>query len=151
MEDLVEARYTRRKTEHLKAINLKLERLRVLLRICHELQYLPHESYEFAMRSLDSEIRRFLQDRLLLDNKERATFLAPVSQGIPFLGVRVFPGLIRLQRSGWTRFKRKLRDRERAYLEGEIDGETFVQSVQSPVGHIRHANTYHLRMSFFHT
>ena len=53
VEDLVEARYSRRKAERLKAINLKLERLRVLLRICHDLRYLPHESYEFAIRSLD--------------------------------------------------------------------------------------------------
>lgn len=53
VEDLVEARYSRRKTEILKRINLKLERLRVLLRLCHTLQYLPHRSYEFAMRSLE--------------------------------------------------------------------------------------------------
>ena len=53
VEDLVEARYTRNKTEGLKAINLKLERLRVLLRLCHEVQVLPHRSYEFSMRSLD--------------------------------------------------------------------------------------------------
>ena len=53
VENLVEARYTRNKTEGLNAINLKLERLRVLLRLCHEVQVLPHKSYEFAMRSLD--------------------------------------------------------------------------------------------------
>lgn len=53
VEDLVEARYSRRKTEILKRINLKLERLRVLLRLCHEMQYLSHRSYEFAMRSLE--------------------------------------------------------------------------------------------------
>ena len=53
VEDLVEARYARRKADRLRRINLKLERLRVLLRLCHELTYLPHGSYEFAMRSLD--------------------------------------------------------------------------------------------------
>ena len=53
VEELVEARYSRRKAEHLKAVNLKIERLRVLLRICHDLQFLPNQSYEFAMRSLD--------------------------------------------------------------------------------------------------
>ena len=53
VEDLVEARYSRRKKELLKHINLKLERLRVLLRLCHTLHYLPHRSYEFAVRSLD--------------------------------------------------------------------------------------------------
>lgn len=53
VEDLVEARYARRKPERLKAVNLKLERLRLLLRLCHDLQLLPHQSYEFAVRSLD--------------------------------------------------------------------------------------------------
>ena len=53
VEDLVEARYARRKTDRLRAVNLKLERLRVLLRLCHETQLLPHKSYEFAMRSID--------------------------------------------------------------------------------------------------
>lgn len=94
-------------------------------------------------------VRQFLKDRLLLDLKEKATVLAPVSQGIPFLGVRVFPGLIRIQPSGWLRFKRKLREREREYLSGEIDEGAFVQSVQSLVGHIRQADTYHLRRDFF--
>ncbi|MDP6775697.1 MAG: diversity-generating retroelement protein Avd [Candidatus Latescibacteria bacterium] len=59
VEDLVEARYTKRKTERLKAINLKLERLRVLLRLCHDLHYLPHQSYEHASRSL-AEVGRMV-------------------------------------------------------------------------------------------
>lgn len=53
VEDLVEARYSRRKAERLKAVNLKLERLRVLLRLCHDAQILPHQRYVFAARSLD--------------------------------------------------------------------------------------------------
>jgi hypothetical protein len=56
---VVEARYTRRKVDRLRAINLKLERLRILLRITHDLQLLPHKSYEFATRSLD-EIGRMI-------------------------------------------------------------------------------------------
>ena len=53
VEELVVARYSRRKAEYLKGINLKIERLRVLLRISHDLHYMPNPSYEFAMRSLD--------------------------------------------------------------------------------------------------
>ena len=98
-----------------------------------------------------SKVRRFLRDRLLLHLKENAILLAPVAQGIPFLGFRVFSGLIRVQRSGWIRFVRKMRDRERAYLDGQMDEGTFVQSVQSLLGHIRHANTYHLRRNLFGT
>ena len=52
-EELVEARYTRRKRDRLHSINRKLERLRILLRLSHDLQALPHRQYEFAMRSLD--------------------------------------------------------------------------------------------------
>ena len=53
VEDLVQARYTRRKSDILKGVNLKLERLRVLLRLCHDLQYLPHQGYEHAARSIN--------------------------------------------------------------------------------------------------
>lgn len=53
MEDLVEARYTRDKRARLVHANLRLEKLRILLRLCHDLGYLPHASYEHAMRALN--------------------------------------------------------------------------------------------------
>ena len=97
-----------------------------------------------------SQVRRFLRDPLRLELKEEGVGLAPVSQGIPFLGFRIFPGLVRLQRPSWTRFKRKVRDREHAYREGQLDEGGLVQSVQSLLGHVQHANTLRLRRSFFH-
>ena len=96
-----------------------------------------------------ARVRGYLHDRLRLELKEDAVFLAPVSQGIPFLGFRVFPRLIRLQRAGWTRFKRNVKERERAYREGKLDERGLVQSVQSLLGHIQHAHTLHLRRNFF--
>ncbi|MGD8846762.1 MAG: diversity-generating retroelement protein Avd [Desulfobacteraceae bacterium] len=53
VENLVEARYSREKRSVLVAVNFKLEKLRVLLRLCHRLRYLPHKSYEHAMRQLN--------------------------------------------------------------------------------------------------
>ena len=53
IEELVEARYTRHKAEQLQAVNRKLERLRVLLRLAHEVAVLPHRGYEYASRSVD--------------------------------------------------------------------------------------------------
>ena len=52
-EELVEARYSRQKRPLLQKINLRLEKLRILLRLCHRLQYLPHAGYEHAMRQLN--------------------------------------------------------------------------------------------------
>lgn len=59
-EDLTEARYAS-KTEKpvlLRGINLKLEKLRVLLRLSHKLQYLSHNSYEYAARSINDAGRQ---------------------------------------------------------------------------------------------
>ena len=48
-EDLVEARYSRNKRSVLARANLRLEKLRVLLRLCHQLGYFPHARCEYAM------------------------------------------------------------------------------------------------------
>ena len=94
-------------------------------------------------------LRGFLHDRLKLDLKEEAVRLAPVRQGISFLGFRIFPRMIRLQRVGWTRFKHKVRDREQAYREGHIDERELVHSVQSLLAHVQQARTRRLRRQFF--
>jgi len=59
VEDLVEARYSRDKKQTLKQINLNLEKLRVLLRICFELKFLSTSAYEQAMSRLQ-EIGKML-------------------------------------------------------------------------------------------
>lgn len=53
VEDLAEARYSREKQHLLRRVNLRLEKLRILLRLCHRLQYLSHQSYEHAMREIN--------------------------------------------------------------------------------------------------
>ena len=52
-EDLVEARYSRNKPPLLARANLRLEKLRVLLRLCHQLGYFPHARCEHAMRCVN--------------------------------------------------------------------------------------------------
>jgi four helix bundle protein len=59
VEELVEARYSKHKQAILGRINVKVETLRVLLRITYELRYLPTKSYQQAMLTL-SEIGRML-------------------------------------------------------------------------------------------
>jgi retron-type reverse transcriptase len=102
-----------------------------------------------ALHQHCAQIRTFLKDRLSLELKEERLLLAPIFQGVPFLGVRVYPGMIRLRRAGWTRFKRKVREREQAYRTGQLDERGLVQSVQSLLGHLQHASTGRLRRVFF--
>ena len=53
VEDLVEARYSRDSHTILARANLRLEKLRVLLRLCHALGDLPHACCEHAMRCVN--------------------------------------------------------------------------------------------------
>ena len=53
VEDLVEARYSKNKYPTLRRANMNLEKLRVLVRICYELKFLPRKSYEYASRSIN--------------------------------------------------------------------------------------------------
>ncbi len=49
---IVEARYSGDKVDTLRRIDLNIEKLRVLLRICHDLGYLDHKGYEYAARHM---------------------------------------------------------------------------------------------------
>jgi hypothetical protein len=53
VEDLVEARYTSNKQAILKRANLRLEKVRVLMRLSQKLRYLSNESHRFAMKAID--------------------------------------------------------------------------------------------------
>lgn len=53
VEDLVEARYSREKWHQLKISNLRLEKMRVLLRICFEQKFISQSNYKHAMYALN--------------------------------------------------------------------------------------------------
>ena len=58
-EDLVEARYSRDTVPVLARANLRIEKMRVLLRLCHALGSFPHSRCEHAVRTID-DIGRML-------------------------------------------------------------------------------------------
>lgn len=53
VEDLVEARYSRDKRATLRRANLRLEKLRVLLRLSHKMRYLSHDGYAHASKAVN--------------------------------------------------------------------------------------------------
>lgn len=70
---------------------------------------------------------------------------APVTNGIPFLGFRLYPHQRRLkQRKGFA-YLRRLRTLLAAYHAGEIKLDQVNASVQGWVNHTRFANSYQLR------
>lgn len=53
MERLAEARYVKDKAALLGEVSAKLDRLRLLLRLCHDLAHLDHKAYEYVSRQMD--------------------------------------------------------------------------------------------------
>ncbi|MGK5092739.1 reverse transcriptase domain-containing protein [Deltaproteobacteria bacterium TL4] len=96
-----------------------------------------------------TQIEAFLQYPLKLELKTKASRLAPVSEGIPFLGVRIFPATIRLQRERWIRFQRKLKQREKELTHGLLEEDQFLHSVRGLIEQARWGDTLRLRQGFF--
>ena len=53
VEDLIEARYTRKKDLILQRANIRLEKIRILLRLSHDCRYLSHKGYEQVMKTIN--------------------------------------------------------------------------------------------------
>ncbi len=80
--------------------------------------------------------------------KERATLLAPVTEGIGFLDFRVFPGLTRLDRSGLVRYTRKTRQTLARWRRGELGDEAAARSLGALSDHAAGGDTLRFRRSF---
>lgn len=89
----------------------------------------------------------FVSGRLALELKTRATEVAPVTEGIPWLGFRVYPGLIRLDHDSRTRFLRKMVTNMKLAEESASSDEHVVASAASLCGHVVHCDSRHFRQS----
>ena len=88
-------------------------------------------------------IQDFLRTKLVLEFKLRATRLAPVTEGLSFLGWRLYPGLRRLQRAKWVRFTRKFKTASQKRSDaGRSSMASMLQAVSG-------SGTMMLRKSFF--
>ncbi|MBI5630565.1 MAG: SUMF1/EgtB/PvdO family nonheme iron enzyme [Elusimicrobia bacterium] len=91
-------------------------------------------------------IQEFVGNDLKLSIKSEATVHAPVSEGIPFLGLRIWPRLVRLDGSNKRRLISALRAGTKSLTSGELE-EDLVSSLRSRLGHAEHADTLNFRRS----
>lgn len=101
------------------------------------------------LHSLHSCIVKFLSHELKLELKVKATIIAPVLEGVPFLGFRIFPNVIRLKHENKKRALNTLKSRNRAFKAGKINEEKYAQSLMSITEHLKIGNTYNLRKDIF--
>jgi retron-type reverse transcriptase len=99
------------------------------------------------VKGVTRDIERFLAERLQLKFNRKATFLNSRVHGLPFLGFRVFPKLIRVKRENLKRIKSRLQKRKDEFQKGLITEDRFVMSVRSMFEHVSFANSFRLRES----
>lgn len=91
----------------------------------------------------------FLQEHLRLRLHTRKQTVTPVTQGIDFLGYRVFPTHRLLRRTSGYRFQRNLKRMAMQYRAGTIDQKKIRHRVAAWIGHASHADAYGLRAALF--
>ncbi|MCA3007283.1 MAG: hypothetical protein INH34_02795 [Phycisphaerales bacterium] len=81
--------------------------------------------------------------------KARATILAPVTQGQPFLGFRVYRRLLRLRPDNLRRTKARWRRRQWQHQQGALDEARLADCMHAVLAHLDHGNTLALRRAWF--
>jgi len=72
-----------------------------------------------------------------------------VSDGVDFLGFRIFPDHMRVRKSVVKGYRRKLQKMVRDYQDGALSVSGVRASIQSWIGHVKHADSYRLREEIF--
>jgi len=80
----------------------------------------------------------YLKAVLNLEIKDSAVLLNSSLHGLPFLGVRIFPNMIRYKKENFKRGFIKLKEREREYSNGMIDYIRYSSSMQSLTAYLTH-------------
>jgi len=92
-----------------------------------------------------AKTRSYLWSERQLILKERVTRVMPVSEGFPFLGYRVFPGVLRLLHRSKIRFSRMLKRRESEFCNGQLDLDALERCAAGLLGHVCQASTLGFR------
>ncbi|QUO43471.1 RNA-dependent DNA polymerase [Brevibacillus composti] len=124
------------------------ERMRVkyYIRYMDDFVILHHDKKE--LRRWLQEIEDFLFARLQLKLNPK-TDIFPISRGVDFLGYRTWPTHRLVRKSSIKRMKRKMRKFQRRYAKGAVSLEEINRTVQSWLGHVKHADSYNLRKRLF--
>jgi len=97
------------------------------------------------LKGILRDMETFLADCLRLALNPRAMSLNSRIHGLPFLGFRVFPNLIRIKQENLQRMKRRMQKRMVEFKKGLILEEKFVMSMRSMFEHMGFADSYRLR------
>jgi RNA-directed DNA polymerase len=118
------------------------------LRIHYYIRYMDdmiilHHDKRYLHEAKD-KIETFLWEKLKL-NLNKKTAIRPISQGIEFVGYRIFPTHRKLKKASAKKMKARLKYVRAAFERGEIDAESLRATEASYMGVLKHFNSHGLR------
>ena len=69
--------------------------------------------------------------------------------GANFLGFRIFPDRIRVRNDNLRRARRRFKQMQADYANGQLPLSKLIECIQSWEAHLKHGDTYHLRQDIF--
>jgi hypothetical protein len=101
------------------------------------------------LKKFKNQVTSFLQEELMLGIKESATLINSGLHGLPFLGVRIFPAMIRHRKENFKRSYDKLKKNQWLYENESISYEKYCSSMQSLTAHLNYYGNNLLRCELF--
>ncbi|MEA2057043.1 MAG: reverse transcriptase/maturase family protein [Patescibacteria group bacterium] len=94
--------------------------------------------------SLQSKLKKFLQEKLKLKLHPKKITIKHAKNGIPFVGYRIFYDHTLIRGDTLRRMQKNYRNKTRAYHDGKITLEKLRATESALYGHFNHADTYGL-------
>lgn len=117
------------------------ETLRVRYYIRYMDDFVLFHSEKKPLQALLPHVEEFLGSTLGLRLKPDELRLHPAAHGLPFLGVRIFPRIIRFLPKNSRRIREKIAEKTAAWESGRMPESRFIDSM----------NSYHAHLSVYHT
>jgi len=124
------------------------ERLRIKYYVRYMDDFIILGPDKAELHQVRRQIEEFLWNRLRLKTNSK-TQVFPINKGISFLGYRVWPTHKLLKSDTKKRIKKTLKGFMRLYKRGKISFEKIDSTVQSYLGHIKHANSFNFKKTLF--
>lgn len=125
--------------DHFMKENIKA---RHYIRYCDDFVVFSNDKTRLA--DIKESISDYL-DGLRLKIHKHKTRVFRVTDGVDFLGYRIWPGYSKIRKSVVKAYRKRLRKLGEDYSEGKLGLDRVTASIQSWMGHIKHANSYELK------
>lgn len=100
------------------------------------------------LNQIKQEVMKYLEGLRLKLHKNKSRIYR-TSDGVDFLGYRIFPGYMRVRKRLVKRYRKKLRKMTLDYKNRKIGLPDIKRSINSWIGHAKHADSYILRNEMF--